>query len=259
MPRFRVMSRRYGSIELNATNWLNALGHGLEQMGVMEGMERMACEVLRNGQVLVRDACLGEGFVVQPMGFAEVALVVEENNEDLFEAPEDTHESTVHQIDALRNAPGVHTAIQIALNLITHIVSAESAAVLELQQDESLIFLAATGPSAEVLMGHSIPKGVGFAGFCVRHVAALNIHEPYADSRFHRDVDAITGHRTRSLMVVPIRYQEKIYGCLEVVNARGPYGFPRSAMADAELVAGALAERMAHVVPEYGKASPISE
>lgn len=252
MPRFRVMSRRYGSIELNATNWLNALGHGLEQMGVMEGMERMACEVLKNGQVLVRDACLGEGFVVQPMGFAEMALPVEETNDDLYEAPEDTHESTVHQIDALRNAPGIRAATQIALNLITHIVSAESAAVLELQQDGSLIFVAATGPSSEVLIGHTIPKGVGFAGFCAGHVAALNIHEPYADSRFHKEVDAITGHRTRSLMVVPIRSKEKVYGCLEVVNARGLYGFPRSAMADAELVAGALAERMAHVAPEFG-------
>lgn len=240
------MSRRKGAVEVNAPNWLTALGLGLEQLGVMSGLDRVACEVLQNGQVLARDARFGDGYVVQPMGLADMPWVSEETNEELMmEAPEDTTESTLAWLRSIANAKDVTMAAREALVQISSLIQSEGGAVLVMKPDRSLEFLAASGPSGESLVGHQIPPGAGFAGFAVEHIAALSIQEPYADRRFHREVDAITGHRTHSLLVVPLCAKGKVLGCLEVVNARGHAGFSRSSMADAELIAGALAERLA--------------
>lgn len=210
-------------------------------------MDRVACEVLSNGQVLVRDARAGDGYVVQPMGLVELPALVEESTVDdlMLEAPEDTTETTLSWMNLVSQAPNLRVAAQEALSVISSLIQSEGAAVLIQRSDRSLEFLAASGPSGDSLVGHLLPPGAGFAGFSVEHIAALSVQEPYADRRFHREVDAITGHRTQSLLVVPLCARGRVLGCLEVVNARGHTGFSRSCMADAELVAGVLAERLA--------------
>lgn len=239
------MSRRKGAVEVNAANWLIALGLGLEQLGVMSGLDRVACEVLQNGQVLARDARFGDGYVVQPMGLTDIPAVIEEGTEELMmEAPEDTTEHTLSWLRAIANAPTPEIAAREALVQVANLIQSEGGAVLVIRQDRSLEFLAATGPTGQSLTGHQLPPGAGFAGFSVEHIASITVQEPYADRRFHREVDAITGHRTHSLMVVPLCARGRVLGCLEVVNARGHAGFSRSALADAELIAGALAERL---------------
>jgi hypothetical protein len=239
------MSRRKGAVEVNAANWLIALGLGLEQLGVMMGLDRVACEVLPNGQVLARDARFGDGYVVQPMGMAELPMVEESGDELMLEAPEDTTESTLAWLRSISNASSPAVAAREALLQVSNLIQSEGGAVLILNPDRSLEFLAATGPSGDSLTGHHLPPGAGFAGFSVEHIASITVQEPYADRRFHREVDAITGTRTHSLMVVPLCAKGRVLGCLEVVNARGHAGFSRSSMADAELIAGALAERLA--------------
>lgn len=250
MPRFRIQSVRHGDREVNGTNWLVALGVALEQLGLAASLGRLACEVLRNGQVLVRDAALGEGFVVQPMGLLETGpadLPADETSEVLFEAPEDTVDATTAALDAIRAAATVEEAGRAALELCGLLIPSEGGAVLLLQRDRSQRFMAATGGAGAKLVGQVVPAGVGFAGFCVEHSAALNIREPYADARFHREIDRRTGQRTQSLLCVPLRDGDQIYGCLEMLNAAGGYGFTRGAMADAELVAEALAGRLAEL------------
>ena len=221
------MSRRKGAVEVNAPNWLTALGMGLELLGGIEGMDRVACEVLANGQVLVRDARAGDGYVVQPMGMVELPPPVEENLADdlMLEAPEDTTEAILSWMNLVSQAPSLRVAAHEALVVISGLIHSEGGAVLIQRPDRSLEFLAASGPSGESLVGHLLPPGAGFAGFSVEHIASLSIQEPYADRRFHREVDAITGNRTQSLMVVPLCARGRVLGCLEVVNARGHIGF----------------------------------
>ncbi len=63
--------------------------------------------------------------------------------------------------------------------------------------------------------------GAGLAATVAREGHALRIDHPYDDPRFDPSVDARTGFRTRSLLVVPIdsRAHERL-GVLQVVNQR---------------------------------------
>jgi hypothetical protein len=54
---------RKASVE--ASNWLVALGMGLDQMGIVTSIDRLACEVLPNGKVIARDVRTGTSFIVQ--------------------------------------------------------------------------------------------------------------------------------------------------------------------------------------------------
>lgn len=236
------MSPRQGAVEVNAGNWLVALGLGLEQFGVMVGLDRLACEVLQNGQVLARDVRAGQGWVVQPMGLVLPPIEEPTLDEETMEAPEDTADAS--WLHVISGATSVEEAAQKALTLLGTLIPAEGGAVLKLLEDRSLEFVWATGPSGRSLVGHRLAAGVGIAGFCVKNAATVNSLEPYADQRFHREVDAATGQRTNSVICVPLVRDGLVLGCLELINARGNQGFTRSAQADAELVAGALAERM---------------
>ena len=62
-----LVSTRHGGepVEVDAPNWLVALGVGLDQLGEVTSIDRLACEVLANGKVIARDVRTGTGFVVQ--------------------------------------------------------------------------------------------------------------------------------------------------------------------------------------------------
>lgn len=64
--RFEVSSRTAGSVQVDASNWLSALGEGLTALGLLADLDRLACEVLPNGRVLARDVRSGHGFICGP-------------------------------------------------------------------------------------------------------------------------------------------------------------------------------------------------
>jgi len=67
--------------------------------------------------------------------------------------------------------------------------------------------------------------GKSLAAEVARTGTLLRIDEPYADSRFDPSVDARTGYRTRSILVVPIDSRDRTrLGVLQAVNhADGPF------------------------------------
>ena len=66
MGRFLVSTRGVKPATVEAGNWLAALGLGLDRLGVVADIHRLACEVLPNGTVIARDVRSGSGFIVQP-------------------------------------------------------------------------------------------------------------------------------------------------------------------------------------------------
>jgi len=67
-----VTARGLSSVEVEAKNWVVALGHGLAELGRVEDLSRLACEVLPNGTVIARDIASGTGYVVQSMDTEDV-------------------------------------------------------------------------------------------------------------------------------------------------------------------------------------------
>ena len=92
MGRYQVSTRSGESIEVSGNNWLVALGLGLDALGVVASIDRLACEVLLGGKVIVRDVRAGNHFVVEALSEADEPLVeidVPDEPEELLEAFED--------------------------------------------------------------------------------------------------------------------------------------------------------------------------
>ncbi|MFZ5476898.1 MAG: GAF domain-containing protein [Myxococcota bacterium] len=250
MPLFRISSRTRGSLEVDAENWLTALGEALGTFGVVDSMDRIACEALPNGQILVRDVRTGSGWVVAPL---EGGTEDDEALVDDASFPQDPDEPQAGGVsDALREIQGaltVEEAARRAVEAALQLVPAEGGAVLVRQADDALKFVFASGPGSEHLLGMRVPAGAGVAGFCVRRGTALALRDAYADPRFLKQMDQITGVRTRSLLCMPVVRDRRALGCIELINGRSSVGFDRNAMADVELIADALARRIAATAP----------
>ena len=82
MGRYLVSTRTGQPVEVDAPNWLVALGVGLDALGTVTSIDRLACEVLANGKVIARDARTGLGFIVQ-------AVDADDADDDVPAEPED--------------------------------------------------------------------------------------------------------------------------------------------------------------------------
>lgn len=63
--RWRVGTIEGGWVTVAATDWLSALGAALYRLGACEGLRRMACEVLPNGDIIANDVGRHRRFMVQ--------------------------------------------------------------------------------------------------------------------------------------------------------------------------------------------------
>jgi adenylate cyclase len=71
------------------------------------------------------------------------------------------------------------------------------------------------------------PADVGLAGASFTSGQPINIHDAYADPRFNRDVDAMTGYRTASVLTIPVTARDgRRLGVLQALNRqdRKPFG-----------------------------------
>ena len=248
MAWFRIHSLKHGIVDVEADNWLAALGIGLARLQVAQDLGHVACETLPNGHILVRDVRSGAGYAVVPIR-AENALEDEPTNEvDLLPIPEEAIETSVHVEEYAANvqqAVDAGDAIRRTLAAMRAVAPAESGAVLRRHTDGWMGFEGAFGPTADRLQGLVIPPGTGVAGASVEHGLAVSLRDAYADARFFRQIDAYTGYITRSLVSLPLISHGITYGCVQLLNAESPNGFSREQIADAERLSQALAARLA--------------
>lgn len=298
MPRFEVGSSDDSPVEVDAANWLAALGEGLVRMGLLDGLERLACEVLPNGRVLARDVRTGQGYVVSPLSAAGEGrsplparshervvyqyqdshlgeLVMDADDEDVLEdaltgsGPAPVHlddepntdlwaspisaltEPTTNTsrmmslLDRVRAAPSDLIAWHEALDGAQVLVPSEAGAALEREPDGQLRFLHAFGPRSAGVQGAVMPAGVGIAGFSVERVASMLVTDTKSDDRFCSDFDEVTGFATHAVICVPVAFEGQVYGCLELLNPVLPGGFDRAQLEVVEMLADALASRLA--------------
>jgi diguanylate cyclase (GGDEF)-like protein len=85
------------------------------------------------------------------------------------------------------------------------------------ERDE-LVFARVVGRAAEALTGQRIPIGEGVAGWVATHGVSAVIERPSEDSRWSDRIDKLTGFKTESIIAVPLRSGDKIFGVLELLN-----------------------------------------
>ncbi len=116
----------------------------------------------------------------------------------------------------------LNTLLERVMERVRILLDAEGASVLlrpteaDAASDE-LVFAAATGPGAEKLPGLRL-SSAGVAGWVVREGQAALIADAQNDPRHERQVDALTGLTTRSLLAVPLISKGTVWGVVEAVN-----------------------------------------
>jgi len=128
---------------------------------------------------------------------------------------------------ALERILSVARALARPLDLRAMLGEVVDAAISVLKADRGTVFLyeQATHELVSTVATGSqelrVSADRGIVGESARTRQVVNVPDCYADSRFNRDVDKLTGYRTRCLMTVPlIGHDDSLEGVLQVLNKR---------------------------------------
>lgn len=136
-------------------------------------------------------------------------------------------------------------AAQVCLRFASAWAKAEAGSVLLVDGDERLVFWAVHGGAGDLLLGQPIPRGSGLAWAAADSGVSLVIDDVASDPRHYDETDRETGFDTRSLLAVPLRSDEQLYGVLELINAQVPQGFLAWQVDAVESLASALTRTLA--------------
>ncbi|RME24423.1 MAG: GAF domain-containing protein [Deltaproteobacteria bacterium] len=148
-------------------------------------------------------------------------------------------------LERVRRAPSELLAWHEALDAARALVPSEAGAALEREPDARLRFLHAFGPRSAGVQGAVLPAGIGIAGFAAERVASVLVQDTQQDPRFCSDLDEVTGFSTHAVLCVPVAYEGRVFGCLELLNPLLPGGYDRPQLELVEMVADTLAARLA--------------
>ncbi|MBF0378449.1 MAG: diguanylate cyclase [Desulfamplus sp.] len=81
-----------------------------------------------------------------------------------------------------------------------------------------MIFTVVVGANKEKLQGVRIPKGEGIAGHILSTGESLIVENVEEDKRFSIRIDESTGFKTQSIIGVPLKTDDKIFGVIELIN-----------------------------------------
>ncbi len=85
-------------------------------------------------------------------------------------------------------------------------------------ETNELTFTLVVGKNASKLQGLKIPAGEGIAGWIVKTGRPLIVEDVSSDDRFSSRVDRFTGFKTESIIGVPLKTDNKVFGVVELVN-----------------------------------------
>jgi GAF domain-containing protein len=109
--------------------------------------------------------------------------------------------------------------LQSIVEVARAILGARASSVLLLDEDgDDLVFAAVAGEGAETLVGTRISSSTGIAGWVLSSRTPLVLDDVQNDPRFARDVAERTGYVPQGLMAVPLLYDDRALGVLQVLD-----------------------------------------
>jgi len=96
-------------------------------------------------------------------------------------------------------------------------IEAEAGAILLEEPNGGLVFRSAVGGHPEQVKRQVIPKGTGISGWVVRHGRPQVVNDVDADDRHARDIADRVGYHPRSVLAVPLAWEDGV-GALELLN-----------------------------------------
>ncbi len=114
--------------------------------------------------------------------------------------------------------------LQSIVEVARAIFSAKASSITLLDEEtDELVFEAVAGEGAETLVGTRMPSSTGVSGWTLTTRQPLVIEDVSQDPRHARDVAEQTGYVPQGLMSVPLLYEERALGVLQVLDRRSPF------------------------------------
>jgi GAF domain-containing protein len=109
--------------------------------------------------------------------------------------------------------------LQSIVEVARAIFGAQASSVLLLDEtDDELVFAAVAGEGSSSLVGTRMPSSTGIAGWVLSSRTPLVLDDVQTDPRFARDVAERTGYVPSGLMAVPLLYDDRALGVLQVLD-----------------------------------------
>jgi signal transduction histidine kinase len=120
----------------------------------------------------------------------------------------------------LRSAFDLPTLLQQIIDTIVELANCEKSSILLLDAATGELRFAAAGVDYDVMKDLVVPRQGSIAGAIAETRQPVLVHDVYEDHRFFGDVDQVTGHRTRSIVGVPLEIGGRVIGVLQALNKR---------------------------------------
>lgn len=143
--------------------------------------------------------------------------------------PGDRRPSTLRELNAMLTVSQIVAAnidlddlLGLIVNELVDTIGADRGTLYLIDEERGELFsqvlLEDTGDLREIRM----KIGDGIAGYVAATGEVLNIRDAYADPRFLRAFDQMTGYRCRTMLAAPMRNpQQKIIGVVQLLNKKG--------------------------------------
>jgi len=121
---------------------------------------------------------------------------------------------------AVLGAEEQHRALlQSIVEVARAIFAAKASSIFLLDEpNDELVFEAVAGEGAATLVGRRFPSSTGVAGWVLVTQQPLVLENVSEDPRFGREAAESTGFVPKALMAVPLLYDERALGVLEVLD-----------------------------------------
>jgi diguanylate cyclase (GGDEF)-like protein len=130
---------------------------------------------------------------------------------------------------ALTSVADMDHVLDLIMEKVQSRVHAENwSLLLKDQKSGQLRFKVAKGLEPEKMADVVLEEGEGFAGWTSKTGEPLFIRDVLADERFCSKVDQMTGFKTESVICIPMKFEERVLGVIEVVNLKDFDGFVKN-------------------------------
>jgi transcriptional regulator with GAF, ATPase, and Fis domain len=99
-------------------------------------------------------------------------------------------------------------------------ITQSDAGSILLAEDNDLAVRVVRGGKGDELIGMTIPKGKGIAGWVAEKGQPVRLSDVKGDERFNPEVDEITGYQTKSVLCVPLTMKTGVVGVVELLNKK---------------------------------------
>ncbi len=112
---------------------------------------------------------------------------------------------------------------RVLLHQVMELLGGEASSVALVDKTGQLVFqmcLDWRGQEISYLKGLTIPRGRGIASQAVQRKEPMIVPDVRESPYFYPGIDELTGFETKSVLAVPMLYQNEVIGVIEVVNKR---------------------------------------